>query len=141
VQGIEDILTDLYASVPYELLKEVSLNEYYYHSIFFLMLKVIGENVHAEIASSKGRADIIVELSGKVYIIEMKYSKLSSGIDAKIAEAVGQIEEKRYADSYKASGKEIFKLAVALHKFDYQNQDFESHLCAADRSLVKIVRV
>jgi hypothetical protein len=124
IKDIENILANLYASIPYELLKEVNLNEYYYHSIFFLILKVVGKNVRSEISSSKGRADIVIELLDTIYVIEMKYTRDEKDIDKKIEEALNQLAEKRYADSYLASDKKIIQLAV----------------CVADRSLVRIVQ-
>jgi hypothetical protein len=53
----------------------------------------------------------------------MKYAKAESDIAGKIDEALRQIAEKRYADSYKMSDKQIIQLAV----------------CVADRSLVRVV--
>jgi hypothetical protein len=54
----------------------------------------------------------------------MKYTKDEKDVDKKIEEALNQLAEKRYADSYLASDKKIMQLAV----------------CVADRSLVRIVQ-
>nr|MCR5607170.1 PD-(D/E)XK nuclease domain-containing protein [Treponema sp.] len=50
-------------------------------------------------------ADCVLETEDKVYIFEFKR-------DGSIEEAFKQIEEKNYAEKYKASGKKIIKIAV-----------------------------
>jgi hypothetical protein len=124
IKEVENILAGLYASIPYELLANANINEYYYHSIFFLILRVVGKNVHSEVSSAKGRADMIIEMPDRIYVVEMKYTKDKNDIDKKIEEALLQIEDKRYAGSYLLYDKKIIKLAV----------------CVADRSIVRIVQ-
>jgi hypothetical protein len=96
--------------------------ESYYHSIFFAMLLFVGVTTRPEELTAKGREDLILELESKVYVIEMKYNKEPADIDKGVGDAMEQIEQKRYADKYSLSGKQVLKMGISV----------------ADKSLVKI---
>ena len=62
--------------------------------VIALLLKMAGgSSVGEQVASGDGIADIVVETSSTVYIIELK-------MDQKVEVAKNQIQDKRYADKY-----------------------------------------
>lgn len=95
------ILKSIFAKIPYTLhLPE----EAYYHSLFYLLLTLLGAKIDLEVLTDKGRIDAILELDDCIYVIEFKRGSAE--------EAVKQIENKKYYESYLNSGKEVFLLGV-----------------------------
>jgi hypothetical protein len=115
-----DMMRALFASIPYQLHIP---KEAYYHSIFLAMLTLLGFDVYAEVSTSRGRIDAILEIDEKVYIMEFKYRECAPEasdeqkqklIKDTLDEAMGQIDEKGYAERYLGSGKTVHKAAFAF---------------------------
>ena len=98
-----EIVNSILASIPYTHISKQ--DEANYHTIFYLMLSASGVQVFTEILTSHGRIDIAVEYSDKVYIIELKCNQ---GAD----KAIAQIRDKKYAEKYLPSGREIFLIGI-----------------------------
>ena len=75
-----------------------------YHGLVHIIFSYLGTLVQSEVHSSQGRADAIVETAEAVFIFEFKFNKTA-------AEAMTQIHTKKYADKYRASGKELIGIA------------------------------
>jgi hypothetical protein len=99
IQTVNTIL----ASIPYVLLS--GKDESYYHTVFYLMLSASGAEVVTEVLTSRGRIDIAVFFHDKTLIIELKCNQ-----DAN--RAIQQIKEKRYADKYRDTIKQIILLGI-----------------------------
>jgi hypothetical protein len=69
---------------------------------------LLGQYVHCEVHSSRGRADCILETDEYVYIFEFKVGKSAR-------EALAQIEEKGYARPYAADKRQLFKIGVSFN--------------------------
>ena len=83
--------------------------------IFFTLL---GQYVHAEVHSSRGRADCVLETDRFVYIFEFK-------VDKSAREALEQIEAKGYAAPYGADKRQLFKIGV---NFDSESRSLSEWL-------------
>lgn len=94
-------LKTLFASVPYTLHLPY---EAYYHSLFFMILKLLGCEIHPEVLTDKGRIDGILELAERIYIIEMKLDSPEKALE--------QIKNRKYAEKYINSGKKIILLGI-----------------------------
>ena len=110
LQRVLDILRMLFASIPYNL--HVNL-EAYYHSIFYAVMTILGFDMDAEVSTSRGRIDAVLELDDKVYVFEFKYCKCPPGADeaekrslfgTALADAMAQISDRGYSDKYKCGG-------------------------------------
>ncbi|MCL2046048.1 MAG: ATP-binding protein [Oscillospiraceae bacterium] len=115
-----ELLRSLFASIPYELHVKA---EAYYHSIFYVVMTLLGFDMDVEVSTSRGRIDAVLELDDKVYVIELKYedcprdasNETKRGLfDKALMEAMEQINNKGYADKFQSSGKEIYKAAFAF---------------------------
>jgi hypothetical protein len=62
-----------------------------------------------------GRVDITFESDAWAYAFELKYSETDSGLDKKAAEALAQIDEKKYFAAFGQS-KKIVKVGIAFHQ-------------------------
>lgn len=101
----------LLASIPYPLhLPE----EAYYHSLFYMILKLIGADVSAEVATDKGRVDAVLECDDRLYVIECKYGEAGRTLESLTQTAIRQIRDKRYYEPFLASGKPISLLGIGV---------------------------
>jgi hypothetical protein len=113
-------LKSLFASIPYQL--HVS-REAYYHSIFIAIMNVLGFNINAEVQTSNGRIDAILELEDVVYIMEFKYRFCEPDAPPEVKtklfeealdEGMGQIQDRGYYKKYTGSGKRMYQAAFAF---------------------------
>jgi hypothetical protein len=49
-----------------------------------------------EVHTDKGRTDMVIQLPGLTYIIELKYAQTPELLEAALAEGMEQIKRKRY---------------------------------------------
>ena len=101
--GVRDILTALFASIPYASVQNPF--EHYFQSVIYLVFTLLGKLAKCEVHSSKGRADCVVETKDYIYLFEFK-------LDQSADEALAQIEEKQYALPYAADTRKLFKIGV-----------------------------
>ncbi len=97
-----NMLNTVLHSIPYYLYED---SERFYHLIIHLFFKYIGLDVHSEVNTSRGRADVIVALGNKIYCMEFK-------LDSSAKKAIQQILEKGYLDKYKNSHKECIAVGI-----------------------------
>ncbi|MFH0735896.1 MAG: AAA family ATPase [bacterium] len=105
-------LKSLFASIPYMLKKD---NEAYYHSIFYIIMLLMGADIEVEKITSKGRIDGVIEYDDIIYIIEIKYLRTTNSINKLLSAAINQIKEKEYYMLYLAKNKQIKLIAIAIN--------------------------
>jgi hypothetical protein len=110
------ILTALFATIPNQInaSKKTTIEnkELYYHTIFHLIFTLIGVNIKSEVSVNTGRVDSVVETNDSVYIFEFKIE--SKNNNESVDNAIKQIKEKKYADRYLATKKEIFIIGASF---------------------------
>ena len=104
-EGMGDILTALFASIPYT--SNDAPFEHYFQSVLYIVFTLLGQFVQCEVHSSRGRADCILETEQFVYIFEFK-------VDKPAQEALQQIEDKGYAAPFAADPRQVFKIGVSF---------------------------
>ncbi len=105
-------LKAFFASVPFDTSpppgKQLpDLWEGFFHALTFLLLKVLDLDVRAEVASAKGRTDVLLSLHNGYWVIEFKMGSAKS--------AMTQIKKQGYADPFRTSGKPIILLGLGLN--------------------------
>jgi hypothetical protein len=80
--------------------------EKYYHTMFYLVLRLLGYDIQAEVLTHTGRIDAVVTANGHIYVVEFKLG------DA--ADAMAQIHRKGYHQPYLASGKHVVLLGIGF---------------------------
>ena len=95
-------LNHLLSLIPYDLYIK---QEKYYHSLFYLIFRLIGIKLNAEVHTQRGRMDIVLELKDRVFIFEFKLNQTG-------AKAIEQIINNGYADQYQGEGKKIYLVGV-----------------------------
>lgn len=99
-----EIIRSLYAGIPYNMF--VTDREGYYHTIVYLILKLLGVSIHTEVETNKGRIDAVIETEKYIYIMEFKLDTSQK--------ALNQIKEKKYYETYLSSGKSIKLIGIGI---------------------------
>ncbi len=94
----------LFASIPSHLF--IKDRESYYHTVIYLILKLIGIYIDVEVHTNKGRIDAVMEMEEHVYVMEFKLGT-SAG-------ALAQIEKKDYHQRYLSGGKQVHLIGVGF---------------------------
>jgi hypothetical protein len=79
--------------------------EGYYQSLLFLCVRTLGFSIDAEVLTSRGRLDLVVQYEKTIYILEFK-------INGSAKQALDQILSTAYADRFRKSGKQIVCVGV-----------------------------
>lgn len=94
-------------------------DENFYHSLFHMILIVIGFDVTSEESTAIGRSDLVVDTGKEIFVIELKLNKSTQ-------EALDQILKKRYHEKYLGQGKPLTLVGI---NFDYQDKKiFVQHI-------------
>ena len=111
-EDFRDLLNDFLASIPYSVREsngEKSHERQFQYTVYLIM-RLIGSTrntVYHEKATSKGRADCVIETPRYVYIFEYK-------LDRPAAEAMTQIGDRGYADPYAHDGRPVYAIACSF---------------------------
>ena len=111
--GLETLFQAFFASIPYEWYtnNDIAAYEGYYASVFYSYFAATGFDVTVEDSSSRGRADMAVRFGGNVCLFEFKVVEQASA-----GAALAQLQERGYADKYRASGQRIHLIGVEFSK-------------------------
>jgi len=69
------------------------------------MIQYLGQFIEAEVHTSDGRIDAVVQTDTQVYVLEFK-------LDESAEAAIAQIQQKGYTDKYQNLGKQIIGLGI-----------------------------
>jgi len=111
-EDFRNLLDDFLASIPYSVRESNSekSHERQFQYTVYLIMRLIGScrnTVYHEKATSKGRADCVIETPRYVYIFEYK-------LDRPAAEAMAQIGDRGYADPYVHDGRPVYAIACSF---------------------------
>ncbi len=111
-EDFRNLLDDFLASIPYSVHEsngEKSHERQFQYTVYLIM-RLIGScrnTVYHEKATSKGRADCVIETPRYVYVFEYK-------LDRPAAEAMAQIGDRGYADPYAHDGRPVYAIACSF---------------------------
>ncbi len=95
-------LRAFFADFPYELNDHT---ERHYQVVFYLVFKLLGQFIHSEVRSARGRADAVVETADTVYVFEFKLYGTAE-------EALAQIDDRGYLIPYTAGTRRLVKIGA-----------------------------
>jgi hypothetical protein len=114
------LMKSIFASIPYELHMS---NESYYHTIFYIIMSYLGFEIDAEVSTSRGRIDAVLELADCVYVFEFKYVDCKKDANARmkrrlsnkaLKEGEKQIRDRGYADRFMGRDRKVVRAAFAF---------------------------
>ena len=97
------IINGLFKSIPSHIF--IKEKEAYYHSVVYLVFQYLGQFIDAEINTSDGRIDAVVQTDTHVYVIEFK-------LDESAEAALKQIKQKGYAAKYNNVDREVLAVGI-----------------------------
>jgi hypothetical protein len=109
VDGFMNRLKAFFAGISYEL--NNSKEEKHFQTVFFVLLRLMGQFVEVEQRSAYGRSDAVVITRDTVFVFEFKISENSSA-----EKALQQIDDKGYLIPYTAGNKKLVKVGVEFSK-------------------------
>jgi hypothetical protein len=109
------IIKSLFASIPSHLF--IKDREAYYHSIVYMILKLLGIYIKVEEHTNKGRIDAVIETESHIYVMEYKMGTSD--------EALSQIERMKYYEKYLSSGKSIQLIGVGFDREEKNISDYK----------------
>lgn len=105
----------LFKNIPYTIVEN---KEKYYHSLFYLIMKLTGYQIEAEVLTIDGRIDAVVKTDDNIFIIEFK-------IDQAAEIAIEQIRNKHYADKYADDKRPIYLVGI---NFDTEKKRIDDYV-------------
>ncbi|MGL4520390.1 MAG: ATP-binding protein [Phocaeicola sp.] len=95
-------LQSFFADIPNTLHNK---NEKHYQTALYILFKLMGQYVEAEVSTAIGRIDAVLQLADAIYLFEFK-------VDKSAQEALEQIDSKQYGLKYAMDGRPIYKIGV-----------------------------
>ena len=81
--------------------------ENYFQAVIWLVFELLGRYVRCEVRQARGRADVVVEATAHVYVMELKR-------DGTAMEALAQIDEHGYAAPFAADSRQLHLIGCAF---------------------------
>ncbi|MCS7037850.1 MAG: AAA family ATPase [Saprospiraceae bacterium] len=106
LEQVMRILQGVFSGIPYPL-HDAKAPERFFHAAIHLLFSYMGLRMRSEPCTSEGRADVAVETSQRVYILEFK-------LDQSAEVALEQIRQKRYHQAFWNLGKPVIAVGVQL---------------------------
>ena len=86
--------------------------EFWYRSMFVMLLRGAGVIYFAEVHTFKGRSDVVIIFKNKVVVVEFKLAKNSSEVEKKRKEGEEQIKSRDYSSAYEGTNKKVINLVL-----------------------------
>ncbi|MCP5046446.1 MAG: hypothetical protein GY940_04690 [bacterium] len=109
------VLKSLFAGIPSHIF--IKDSEAYYHTVIYLVLKLLAVTIDVEVHTNRGRIDAVVESGSAIYVMEFKMTGAQDALD--------QIKEKKYYEKYLSRKKEILLIGIG---FDPETRNIREYL-------------
>ena len=121
--GLKELFHAFFASIPYQWYTGNDIADYegFYASVFYSYFAALGYDIAVEESTSHGRLDMAVRTAGHVYLFEFKVAEM-----APPGSALAQLQERRYADKYRATGEPIHLVGVEFSRASRNITAFET---------------
>ena len=112
--GFGDRLRAWLSGIPYQWHARGDLARYeaWYASLLYMCLRSAGADPAVEESSSRGRADMVLRLGGRVFVLEFKVVDGEANASAALDAALAQMRERGYAERYRADGTPVHLVGV-----------------------------
>jgi len=121
--GLEELFHAFFASIPYQWYTNNHIAHYegFYASVFYSYFAALGYDIAVEEPTSHGRLDMAVRTAGQVYLFEFKVAEM-----APPGSALAQLQQRRYADKYRATGAAIHLIGIEFSRATRNITAFET---------------
>ena len=124
------LMRSYFASIPYpeggkDVLADMQKNEYYYETVFYIMLSMMNIAVLTQVKSCRGRADAVMFSPSTIFVFEIKINKSAQ-------EALAQIDDKGYMVPFEADGRKLVKIGINFSTTTRTIEDWEYRIQTND---------
>ena len=109
-------LKALFSSITVKQLDKVKEYEGFYHSIIYIVLKIMGIRIACEIQSNFGTTDAVIKTENYIYVFEFKMGTAQSAID--------QIKKRKYYAPYLSDKRDVLIVGFGFNKAKRNIEDF-----------------
>ena len=102
------------AGIPYKDYAK-NRNEFWYRSLFIMLLRGAGIISYSEPHTSKGRADLVLQFQNLVVVLEFKFAKDSNEVEEKKCEGLEQLQDRSYAQSYGVEDRKVISAVLVAN--------------------------
>ena len=108
------------AGIAYEDFSRNKRNEFWYRSMFVMLLRGAGIISYSEPHTIGGRSDVVIQFKDKVIVLEFKFAKKETDVDKKKAEGERQMHEKMYTETYGTEGRKVLYAVLVANDEERQ---------------------
>ena len=90
-------------------------DEFWYRSLFLMLLRGAGIIAYAEVHTFKGCSDVVIQVEREVVVLEFKFAREHSEVDKKRSEGLEQIRSRKYDKTYGADGRQIITAVIVAN--------------------------
>ena len=123
-----DIIKTHFARIAYHTYQHAK--EGLYQAIFMICLELSGIHTQGEVATNKGRIDVLCQLTDMCYIFELK-------VDQDAAIAMRQAVNQQYSQRYRHQGKQIVVMGVSFSSRKRNIDSWQGELLDEDGKLIR----
>lgn len=105
IETTVELFNTAISAVPYE--DFPNRNEFWYRSLFLMLLRGAGIISYAEVHTFKGRADLVINFNNLLVVLEFKFASKTSEVDKMKTEGSNQIKDREYSKSYDTEGRKV----------------------------------
>ena len=105
IEATVELFNTAISAVPYDDFPK--RNEFWYRSLFLMLLRGAGIISYAEVHTFKGRADLVISFNKLIVVLEFKFAVKSSEVEKMKIEGLNQIKDREYSKSYDTEGRKV----------------------------------
>ena len=106
----------LFSSITAKQLEHVRNYEGFYHSVVFIVLRLLGVHIECEVQSNFGATDAVIKTDSTIFVLEFKNDTASQGAK----DALDQIRRKKYHEPYLTDKRDLLLVGIS---FDPQQRN------------------
>ena len=99
------------ANIPYDDFPK-NRNEFWYRSMFIMLLRGAGIISYSEPHTSKGRADVVLQFNNLTVVLEFKFAQNSSDVENMKRKGIEQMQDRNYVKGYDDEGRKIISAVL-----------------------------
>ena len=99
------------ANIPYDDFPK-NRNEFWYRSMFIMLLRGAGIISYSEPHTSKGRADVVLQFNNLTVVLEFKFAQNSSDVENMKRKGIEQMQDRNYFKGYDDEGRKIISAVL-----------------------------
>jgi hypothetical protein len=101
-------LQALFSSIAVKQLDKVKEYEGFYHSVIYIVLKLLGIQIACEVQSHFGTTDAVITTEEYIYVLEFKMGSAEAALE--------QIKTRKYYAPYLADSRELVLVGFGFNK-------------------------